>query len=79
MIIHQNKLSVVFEFEIPKKSKYCFLWMRKRLKAFGFRDFAPWGLPDPMAETRCQMNLEILTALIVLNGFCKQSSLAAIV
>jgi len=27
--------------------------------------------------TRCQMNLEILTASIVLNGFWKQSSLAA--
>jgi len=26
--------------------------------------------------TRCQMNLEILTASIVLNGFWKQSSLA---
>ena len=27
--------------------------------------------------TRCQMNLEILTASTVLNGFWKQSSLAA--
>jgi len=27
--------------------------------------------------TRCQMNLEILTTSIVLNGFLKQSSLAA--
>jgi len=31
----------------------------------------------PGSRTRCQMNLEILTASIVLNGFWKQSSLAA--
>jgi len=56
------------------------LYMRA-LKIFGSPWLCPWLLfptmPAPQSGTRCLMNLEILTLLIVLNGSWKQFSLAA--